>query len=689
MKSILNLFFLLVIFSVQAQVNLDSLWGVWNDESAPDSSRAMALGEISSKGYLFSQPDSAFFFAQILYDFAENKGMKKTMADALHSQGTSFLVRGNLLEALDYFQKSLEIKKVISDKAGMAKTLNNMGLIHTNLDNYPKAIEYYRGSLRIKQELADSSGIAGAYNNIGNVYLKQSNYYEALSFYEQSLNIYEILYEKKHISGILNNIGLIYMDMEDYPMALDYFKRNLKVSNQISDKRRLAAAQNNIGLIFMNEDNYAEALKYFNKSLALREQIPDKRGVAKTLNNLGSVYVKQRMYQMALQFYERSLKIREQISDKRGMAKSMNNIGKTYYKQGNYERAKPYCEKGFQISEEINLLEEKISACQCLYDVFKSLGDENRALEYHEMKTRLDDSLGIVETVKKLQQMEFAKQVHADSLRKEEEKHQIQLAHDTEVRKKNRTRNIYIAAAILLLIFATGFHRRMVYIRKTKRIVEHEKNRSDKILLNMLPSEIAEELKEKGQADARSFDNVSILFTDFKGFTQISEKLSAEELVDQINTCFKSFDFICLKYGIEKIKTIGDSYMAAGGIPTPSKNSVKNTVLAGLEMAAFLNKKKQNEKTQNVDCFEMRVGIHTGPVVAGIVGETKFQYDIWGDAVNTASRVENAGEVGKVNLSQSTYELIRNDPIFRFQSRGEVTTKGKGDIEMWFVELNS
>jgi len=193
-------------------------------------------------------------------------------------------------------------------------------------------------------------------------------------------------------------------------------------------------------------------------------------------------------------------------------------------------------------------------------------------------------------------------------------------------------------------------------------------------------------LKATGKADARNFEEVSILFTDFKEFTQTSERLSAEELVGEINTCFKAFDTICKKHGIEKIKTIGDSYMAAGGLPVPKGDSVRYTVLAGIEMAEFMILRKQEREPEGNIAFEMRVGIHTGPVVAGIVGVTKFQYDIWGDTVNTASRMENSGEVGKVNISQCTYEMIKEDPAFRFQSRGKIKAKGKGDIEMWFVE---
>ncbi len=209
------------------------------------------------------------------------------------------------------------------------------------------------------------------------------------------------------------------------------------------------------------------------------------------------------------------------------------------------------------------------------------------------------------------------------------------------------------------------------------------------ILLDILPAEIAAELKEKGRADARDFDEVSILFTDFKGFTEASAKLSAQELVAEINTCFEAFDGIMAKYGVEKIKTIGDAYMAAGGLPVPKDDSVKNTVLAALEMQDFISKRKAENEARGKPAFEMRVGIHTVPVVAGIVGVKKFQYDIWGDTVNTASRIESSGEVGKVNISQSTYGWLNNDLDFTFESRGKIEAKGKGEIEMWFVSVES
>ena len=219
-------------------------------------------------------------------------------------------------------------------------------------------------------------------------------------------------------------------------------------------------------------------------------------------------------------------------------------------------------------------------------------------------------------------------------------------------------------------------------------IIEKEKDRSDKLLLNILPFEVAEELKEFGESEARDFDNVTVLFTDFVGFTQTAAKLSAKELVAEIDACFKAFDTIIQKYNIEKIKTIGDAYMAAGGLHNHKTSEPENVIKAAIEMQEFMLSRKALAHASNQHTFEMRVGINTGPVVAGIVGIKKFQYDIWGDTVNTASRMESNGAPGKVNISQTTYDLIKNIKSFHFTPRGKISVKGKGDLEMYFVDFN-
>lgn len=223
-------------------------------------------------------------------------------------------------------------------------------------------------------------------------------------------------------------------------------------------------------------------------------------------------------------------------------------------------------------------------------------------------------------------------------------------------------------------------------VRQRTAEVVLEKERSDELLLNILPFEIAEELKSKGSADAQLIDQVTVIFTDFKGFTAMSEKMSPRELVHDLHECFSAFDEIIEKHGLEKIKTIGDSYMAAGGLPTPNNTHAVQVTRAALEIRDFIAEGKAKKISAGLPYFEIRIGLHTGPVVAGIVGVKKFQYDIWGDTVNTASRMESACEVGKVNISQATYEMLQPGNGFSFESRGKVQVKGKGEVDMWFVE---
>ena len=213
--------------------------------------------------------------------------------------------------------------------------------------------------------------------------------------------------------------------------------------------------------------------------------------------------------------------------------------------------------------------------------------------------------------------------------------------------------------------------------------IEGQKGRIEDLLLNILPKEISEELKDKGKATARRHEKVTVLFTDMKGFTQAAEKMTPEELVNELDECFIRFDEIVGHYGIEKIKTIGDSYMCAAGVPTSDPFHAHKCILAALEVRDLMDDWRREREAQGKTPWILRIGVHSGPVVAGVVGKRKFAYDIWGDTVNTASRMESSGAPGEVNISGATYELIRDR--FECESRGQVAAKNKGAIDMYFV----
>ena len=214
--------------------------------------------------------------------------------------------------------------------------------------------------------------------------------------------------------------------------------------------------------------------------------------------------------------------------------------------------------------------------------------------------------------------------------------------------------------------------------------VEKEKEKVEKLLHNILPQDVAEELKIKGKASARHYRLASVMFTDIKGFTKIAETFRPKDLVDELDRCFIKFDEIIEKYGVEKIKTIGDSYMCVGGVPIRNKSNPVDVVLAGLEIQRYMEELKREKMAQNKPYWELRIGINTGSLIAGVVGTKRFAYDVWGDMVNLASRMENKGEVGKVNISEHTHGLIKD--YFDCSYRGKVEAKHKGEVDMFFVD---
>jgi class 3 adenylate cyclase len=215
-------------------------------------------------------------------------------------------------------------------------------------------------------------------------------------------------------------------------------------------------------------------------------------------------------------------------------------------------------------------------------------------------------------------------------------------------------------------------------------ILDAEMKRSEELLLNILPYDTAQELKAKGSTEARHYSDITVMFTDFKGFTGIAEKLTPQQLVTEIDMYFKAFDLIADMHGIEKIKTIGDAYMAAGGLPTENTTHAQDVIRAAIDIRAFVENQKSIRIAKGLPYFEIRIGVHTGPVVAGVVGHRKFAYDIWGDAVNLASRMESSGEAGRINISAATYERIKDK--FTCTFRGEIEAKNKGQVGMYFVE---
>jgi class 3 adenylate cyclase/tetratricopeptide (TPR) repeat protein len=361
-------------------------------------------------------------------------------------------------------------------------------------------------------------------------------------------------------------------------------------------------------------------------------------------------------------------------------------VSQFYYRFGQFyfrnNRKREAIEKflvSYRIARSVSFFDYMLNASMQLEKLYNEKGDYKDAYLFSVTTRNLADSINDMSKKEQMIMNSINREQQVRDKINEEQKRES----ERMIRQKKTERNTMAGFVGFLFILSFVIFRNYRVQKKSNIRLDQEKKRSDSLLLNILPGETAEELKQTGKAKAKHFGEVTVMFTDFKDFTQASEKLKADELVEEIHFYFSEFDRIVTRHGIEKIKTIGDSYMCVGGLPVSNDSHARDVVAAALELQEFMEIQKILRAHDGKLSFELRIGIHTGPVVAGIVGTRKFAYDIWGDTVNTASRMETSGEPGKVNISGATYEKVKDH--FSCIYRGKVQAKHKGLVDMYFA----
>ncbi len=590
--------------------------------------------------------------------------------------GKASMSSGEFDKTIEYCNKALSISEKSNFVRGKSNAYHIMGIVYTNQSQYQLALKYNYEALKLREEMGDKKGIAGTSNNIGIIYMNQSNYAPSLNMFFKALKINEELKNLEWAAGNYNNIGIIYLIQKQYPEALKYFREVLETYIALDDRPSQNHPYNNIGNVYFEQGKYSEALQNYKVALEIRKEMGDLIEVSNSLINIGVCQEMLGNYDEALNYHFESLKIANEINHLDGKSSIFNNIASVKVKQRKYTEAKLYYNKALLVTNEIGSMEGIMNYHEGMTDVDSALGDYKSSLNHYKLYVQYRDSLVNDDNKKAIVQQQMQYDFDKKEAATQAEQDIKDAVAQKELQKQKLVRNGFVGGFAIVLLFAGVFFTQRNKIKLGKKL-------SDELLLNILPSEVAEELKAKGSADARQFSDVTVMFTDFKGFTTISENLTPSELVAEIDTCFKAFDHIITKHNIEKIKTIGDSYMCAGGLPVANTTNANDVVSAAIEIQQFMLAHLNSRKIQGKPLFEIRIGVHTGPVVAGIVGIKKFAYDIWGDTVNIASRMESSGEAGKVNISGSTYELVKNK--FNCIHRGKIQAKNKGEIDMYFV----
>lgn len=600
-----------------------------------------------------------------------------TKVTTLNALSMELIQTEELDQAKAYADQAIALADQLSFKKGKAYALKHKGLVEYYQSNYKEVLNNWTQSLQTFETIQDTLGIANLSNNLGLAYFDQGSFDKALSLLFQSLSNSEKIKDTVRINSALVNIGGVYTQMNEFDKALSFYQQMEQYLPNLNNTKIQSTYLMVVGEVYSKKNDSDKALKFYNEALAINKDSPD---YAHILTMIGKEERKIGNVQKAIEYFDLAYKTAKESDQSLDQVQTLLALGNTY-KNSDPKKALQVYKTAESLAIEINTDEELRDIYQGMALAYETAGQYKNAYAYQNKFLDLKDKIFNLETDDKIRGLQF----DFDLEKKEDEIGLLeQEAQIADLQAKRQKYVIYgtVLGLILVFVLAVGAYKRERYVKKTNKIIEKEKNRSEKLLLNILPEETALELKENGKVAAKKFESVTVMFTDFKGFTKYSESLSPEELVQAVDYFFSKFDAVMDKYDLEKIKTIGDAYMCAGGLPFPTKDHHLKMVQAGFEIAQIMEDAKKN-KEGGIMNIDVRIGINTGPVVAGVVGTRKFAYDIWGDAVNVASRMESMSEPGKINVSKSTYLLIRD--TYDCEHRGQIHVKNKGMMDMYFV----
>ena len=582
-------------------------------------------------------------------------------------------------KGIDYGMQALKLTSPTNNDFARVNILTNIGIAYKNLGKYDKALDYFLESLPIWQETTDKKEVASTLLDICIVYWRLGNYDKALEHCLSALKNNEKLGSQKGIADSLNNIGIVYELLGHYNIALEYHFKAKTIREDIEDKEGIADTLNCEGIIYYFKKDYERARSFYLESLKIRQELDDKKGIAKSYNNLAFIYQILGNNNKALDSYFNSLKTWQETDDKYEIANVSNNIGKVYTVIQSYEQAFSYLEQGLKIAGEIEAKALVQESYEFFSDLYAAQSDYQKALEYYKLSAEVKSRIFTAESSQKIADMQT--KIETDK----QEQEIVLLKKDNEIKqlevdRQKLLRNSMFGGFLFVVILALVMYNLYLLKKKANTRLALEKAKSDKLLLNILPARVANDLKETGETQPELFEHVTVYFSDIVGFTNSSSRMEANFLLKELNDIFTAFDNIIEKNQCERIKTIGDAYLCVCGMPEENPHHAENIVNSAIEIIKYLQQRNQVSKTK----WEIRIGIHTGRVVGGVVGIKKYIYDVFGDTINTVSRMESNSEPMKINISEMTYQIVKDK--FKFIERGSFSVKGKGKMKMYFCE---
>ncbi len=634
---------------------LDKLSGAKKIQQMLDISEELSDGDV----------ESAFDWAKKAMELSQELSEDYLEVDSYNQMGYAKLAAEDEENASKYFQLAYEKALSINYLKGAGFSQNGYGLLWTHVDDYAKALADFEKAQKYFIDAGYPLGEAFTINNRGAVYEAIDNYSLALDDYIYALKIYEQHDEEAEMAVTYNNIGSLNSRMENTEDALEYYSMSLEISEKLGNQLDTAATLNNMAILYSDLNYNEEALSLLSNAYDISAKSEDAPLIATTLLNMADIYEQMEKYDDALVNYGRALEEYDNIGDLQGVVTVLNNVGTLHSKTGDYNTALEKHNTALKLSSDITYQQGLSSALHNLSIDYQNLGDYEKANKYLTLYSQMKEHIRGEAVAKKFADAQVFYQTEKKDAEIETQKREI-------TSQKTRMK--------LIMIILVGVAAFLIIVVVLSIKIFQERQKSEKLLLNILPKKVADTLKKFGRSEPETFPEVTMYFSDIAGFTDTSKDLDPAYLIEELNDMFTIFDGIMEEYGCERIKTIGDAYMAVCGLPTFCEDHAQKMARASLDILKALDERNQRSEIT----WRIRIGLHTGSVTGGIVGVKKYIYDVFGDTVNTASRMESNSEPMRINVSDVTYEILKDK--FEFIKREPMEVKGKGIFQMYFLE---
>jgi len=575
--------------------------------------------------------------------------------------------------------------KTLNDKWLYAKT--DSAKINAGIKLYDEFYKLHDDSIKSKMKLAtelydlstrqkNSNGIIQSSFFIGNCYIYLNKTPNAVKFYLISLKESEKTNNLTGIARAKMGIGMVYFTINNYPKAIKNFENALTINRRLKNYQKISLQQYLIGYSLVSLKEYTKAKLFIDSSIKLISTLDDSVGLMQSKFALANCYKGQEKYKEATNLYNQLLPEFKARREWVPLSMIYMSLAEILYLQGKLPLALNYLRIADEFATKVSNPVPRLNVSELRYKIYRAMGDNNKAFIFLNRYSSLKDSIVNFEFISQISISEATYNYEKEESVLKEKQVKREAHYQSKFAYENRKQIVLTAITLLAILVVISIYFAYRWMSKQKRI-------SENLLRNILPEETAKELKKYGMAVPRNHSGISIMFCDIKNFSQIAEKLSPEAVVEMLDFYFKNFDTIMEEFGIEKIKTIGDAYMCAAGLHHVSNENERNIIAAAQRILEFSMGIENLMIKKYGIAFYFRIGIHTGSVVSGVVGRKKFTYDIWGDAVNIAARMEQNSIPGKINISGDTFNFVKD--YFNCEYRGKIAAKNKGEIDMYFV----